>query len=179
MLYFYQSSNPCICTPTPDNPQCPDDCNCLKVCHIAVNGLSDDAVGPCAATGTLDIADTDAYAHDFCACGVNPVVWSIEAYDQPGFITASITNSGVLTWVTQGPETAGEYYCITVKACCGNLSAYAVITIGIKDLCNPCPPACSGQCEECNACDGTCTGGTVETSVKTSSTSANASIAGS
>lgn len=179
MLYFYQSSNPCICTPTPENPSCPDDCNCLKICSIAINALSDEAVGPCAATGTLDISDEMVYGHDTCACGADPVSWNIEDYDKTGFVSVSITDAGVLTWITQGPETAGNYYCITVKVCCGNLSAYATITVGIKDLCNPCPPGCAGECQTCDPCTGTCTGGTVDTTIKGGETPANPSIAGS
>jgi hypothetical protein len=176
MLYFYQSSNPCICTPTPESPSCPDDCNCLKICNIAINALSDDAVGPCAATGTLDISDEMVYGHDTCACGADPVSWKIEDYDTEGFVTVSITEAGVLTWITQGPETAGNYYCVIVCVSCGNLKAYATITIGVKDLCT----GCTGlDCDNCDPCTGIITGGSVDSSVKGSESPANPSIAGS
>lgn len=175
MLYFYQSTNPCICTSTPSDPPCPDDCNCIKICNIAINELSDDAVGPCAAQGSLDISD-ESYGHDFCACGENEVKWSIESYDKDLLINASITQAGVLTWTTAGPETIGQYPCVIVKVCCGNLSAYGFVLIGVKDLCYPC--TCT-PCEDCDPCTGLCTGGMVNASLKASDSSGNPSLIGS
>lgn len=159
-MLIYQTTNPCLCnplqvTPTPD---CPEDCNCLKLCHITLNANDSSAVGPCAATGTLDVTDEE-YGHDTCACGVNPLRWTVEAYETDIFVTASITSAGVLTWVTQGPEAlVKQYGSITLKACCGTLSAYIQVIIGIKDLCN-CP-----ECETCDECDP-CTGVCVENAV--------------
>lgn len=177
MNYVFQSSNPCVCTSsTPTDPPCPDDCNCLKVCDITVNALSDDAVGPCAANGTLDISSTTTYSHDFCACGVNPVKWAIEDFDTTIFINASINSTtGVLTWITQGPDTVGKYGCVTVCVSCGDLKVYARVTIGVKDLC----AGCSNNCDDCNACDGVITTGTVDTSILSAVNAANTSITGS
>jgi len=138
--------------------------------------LSDDAVGPCGAIGSVDVSDTD-YGHDFCACGANPIIWKVEDYDKAGFITASINSSGVLTWTTKGPETAGEYYCIVVKACCGHLSAYMNVLIGVKDLCSPC--GCPEGCEDCDPCTGLCVEPAINMALNSSSSSANNSISAS
>jgi hypothetical protein len=140
-----------------------------------VNGLSDQAVGPCAATGTIDVSDED-YGHDFCACGANTVVWGIEEYDKAGFISATINSSGVLTWVTAGPETAGNYYCIVLCASCGPLKAYMNVLIGVKNLCY----GCTGEtCASCDPCTGVISEDAVNASVTVSTTSSSSSISGS
>lgn len=181
MLYI-QSPNPCLCTPSIVNPTCPEDCTCLQVCNIVVNALSDTAVGPCGATGNLDISDTDIYAHDFCACGTDTVYWSIVSYDKKIFAAASITKQGVLTWITMDEDsvasaTPPRYGCIIVKACCGNLSALATVQIGVKDLCNPCP-GCE-NCEDCDSCTGNCIDTGVNISVIGINSQSNTTLSGS
>ena len=141
MSYYFQSSNPCICTPstpgTPPSDDCPSDCVCLELCHITINPLDNPvAVGPCAATGTLDVTDP-AFGHDTCACGANPLYWTLEYYDKDLLTTASVTSGGMLTWTTAGVDTVGKFPCVILKACCGLLSAYLYVIIGIKDLCKP------------------------------------------
>ena len=175
-LFYFQTTNPCICSsPPPGDPPCPDDCNCLKLCNINVNGLSDEAVGPCAATGTIDVSD-DSYGHDLCACGANTVIWGIEDYDKEIFTSATINNAGVLTWVTGGPDTAGEYGCVIVCVSCGNLKAYFFVLIGVKDLCYGCSGA---SCEHCDPCTGEIEAFSVNASLTGGTTSSNSSISGS
>ena len=176
-MLFIQSPNPCLCTPSVDNPTCPEDCTCLQLCNIIINGLSDDAVGPCGQTGTKDIADTNVFAHDFCACGSDPVSWHVVSYDKDIFANASITTAGVLSWITMGEDVAGEYGCVIVKACCGNLSALATVQIGVKDLClgcNGCEP-----CESCNACTGDCDNAEVNVAVTGINSESNTTVSGS
>lgn len=155
MAYVYTSSNPCLCSGGPTNPpgpECPDDCNCLKVCNIRVNANDQNAVGPCAKTGTLNLM-SDVFGHDFCACGNNTPKWTIEHKDSSIFVSASVTRAGVLTWVTGGVNTVGEYGKIILKVCCGSLSYYTEVLIGVKDLCN-CPDC--NDCEICDQCTGDC-----------------------
>lgn len=151
-MYNFQSSNPCLCSSPGTPPVVVPECKCLQVCNVTVNALNDVAVGPCASTQTLDIA-SPAFSHDTCVCGDDPVTWSIVDYDPDIFITAEITTAGVLTWITGGPETAGQYGVITVKVCCGILSTYACIIVGVKDLCKC--PSC-GTCQNCDPCTGQC-----------------------
>lgn len=157
MAYIYQSTNPCLCTSstpsTPTTPECPDDCNCLKVCNISINPSDSRAVGPCAKTGTLDLM-LDEFGHDFCACGSNTPRWTVEYKDPAVFVTATVTSAGVLTWITAGLSAleaiAGQ---IILKVCCGSLTYYVTVLIGIADLCN-CPDC--NDCETCDPCTGDC-----------------------
>jgi hypothetical protein len=153
-MYSYSSSNPCLCgTPTtPSTPQCPDDCNCLKVCSISINQNDSRAVGPCAKTGTLNVMGS-GFGHDFCACGSNTPRWTVEDFDSTIFTTALITKAGVLTWISRGTDSVGKYGIITLKVCCGALSFYTEVIIGIKDLCD-CPEC--NDCETCDPCTGEC-----------------------
>jgi len=155
MYTFYQSTNPCLCGgphTTPPTPPCSDDCNCLKVCSISINQNDSRAKGPCAKTGTINVMASD-FGHDFCACGSNTPRWTVDSYDETIFTTVSITKAGVLTWITKGIDTVGKYGIITLKVCCGELSFYSEVIIGIKDLCN-CPEC--NDCETCNPCTGLC-----------------------
>ena len=164
-MLIYQTTNPCLCNPQQVTPStdCPEECNCLKLCHITLNRNDSNAVGPCAATGTLDVTESE-YGHDTCACGENALRWSVQAYDTDVFITTSITSAGVLTWVTQGPEALEKQYgSITLKGCCGELSAYVNVIIGVKDLCNC--PECE-QCEDCDPCTGVCAEGDVDITIQ-------------
>lgn len=174
-MYVYQSTNPCICTPsqtpTPD-PECPDECVCLKLCNIVILSDADEAVGPCAATGTLDVTDP-SFGHDTCACGTDPLYWSLEHYDSEIFVTAEVTSAGSLTWITKGEETVGKYGMIILKACCGSLSAYLHVLIGVKDLCN-CPNC--APCQICNPCDGVCLDEEVDTNLSSGSSTANMTL---
>lgn len=154
-MYVYQSSNPCLChgaSSSPSPSPCPDDCNCLKVCSIAINVSDSRSVGPCAKVGTLDVMDSD-FGHDFCACGESTPRWTVEDFDTTHFTTATITKAGILTWITRGSSSAGKYGIITLKVCCGGLSFYTEVIIGIKDLCD-CPEC--NDCENCDPCTGDC-----------------------
>jgi hypothetical protein len=170
-MYVYTSTNPCLCTSNTNTPTpgCPTDCTCLQVCNVTVNGLDPTAVGPCAQTGTLDLTDP-SINHDFCACGENPPIWSIVDYDSTIFTTAEITTGGDLTWITGGGETAGKYGVINVKVCCGILSTYACVIIGIADQCN-CPTC--GTCEDCDPCTGLCLEGQIQVGLTGINTSAD------
>lgn len=176
MLYFYQSSNPCICSSTPTDPPCPDDCNCLKLCSITVNPLSDDAVGPCGATGSLDISSEDTYGHDFCACGANTLQWGIEAFESEYFLSVSISSAGVLSWTTQNAGVEGGIGCIIVAAVCGNLKVYTTVLVGIKD---PCYNKLCSPTETCDPCSGNCLANSTNTAVYGTDTSSNTSISSS
>lgn len=165
-MYIYQSTNPCICTnnnPEVD-PPCPEDCNCLKLCNISLAATDSLAVGPCAQEGTLNVSDT-SWGHDLCACGDTTGYWSIHGFDEDIFITASINaTTGVLTWITQGPEALDKQYgSIFIKYCCGQLSAYLTAVIGIKDLCDC--PECE-LCEDCDPCTGLCLDTQVDMSIE-------------
>lgn len=178
MFVFYQSSNPCICTPSnvPSEPDCPEECNCINLCDISVNAqTSNDAVGPCAATGTLDISSESTYGHDFCACGADTQQWSIAGYDTEIFISASINkDTGVLTWVTQGPEALDKQYGnIVIKFVCGTLSTYMTVLIGIKDLCLG---VVCDEGEECDPCDSSCIEPEIDLSVGQSPDSSDLAV---
>lgn len=176
-MLIISSPNPCLCTPSIATPACPEDCTCLQLCNIIINALSDDAVGPCAKTGTVDIADTDVYAHDFCACGDDTRYWSIVSYDTDIFVNASITTDGTLSWTTMGADVAGEYGCVIVRVCCGNLSALATVQIGVKDLCLNCN-GCS-PCESCDECSGSCIDSEINISIQGINSETNTVIQGS
>lgn len=166
MLITYQSTNPCICTSqtTPSNPECQDECVCIKLCNISIPANSDAAVGPCAAEGTVDVSDP-SYGHDLCACGAEPGYWSVHHFDETIFLAASIDrNTGVLTWTTHGPDSVGKYGYIIVEFCCGQLSAYMHVLIGVKDLCN-CPNC--DPCNDCDPCTGDCLDVQIDISIET------------
>ena len=173
-MYVYTTTNPCLCNPLTSTPPCPDDCNCLRLCNITVNANDDIAVGPCAASGTLDVTD-EAYEHDLCACGEDTIYWSVAGYDNEIFNTVSIDkNTGVLTWITQGPEAlVKQYGVITLKVCCGSLSAYMCVIIGVKDLCNC--PGCD-PCNDCDPCTGDCLDVEIHVEVNPITTSANTEV---
>lgn len=175
-MYIYQSTNPCLCTPgNPVNPEpeCPDDCNCLKVCSISINANDSRAVGPCAKTGTLNVM-LEEFGHDFCACGVNDPRWTVEYYDSTFFVTVSITRAGTLTWITKGSEILEQGYGeIILKVCCGTLSYYTTVLVGVKDLCN-CPEC--NDCEICDPCTGLCIEPLIELNFQTVPNSGNTSL---
>lgn len=177
-MYVYTSTNPCICpqniSPSPSPTPTPTPCQCLGLCNIVVNATSDAAVGPCGAEGTLDLSSSE-YGHDTCACGEDPLKWTVEHYDTEIFASASLdVNTGVLTWITMGPESLTKQYGnIVVKVCCGQLSAYMNVTIGIKDLCN-----CTGAppCDECDPCTGLTLSQDIDISVNPISNPTNTSV---
>ncbi len=173
-MYIYQSTNPCLCTPTPMTPLCPDDCNCIKLCNITLNARDPQAVGPCGVEGTLDLLDP-IYEHDLCACGTNQGYWSIETYDKEIFVTVAVDpTTGVLTYITQGPDALlKQYGAITLKYCCGYISAYMCVIIGIADLCN-CPTC--GPCNECDPCTGICLSQAVDVSVQSNEKQTNTNV---
>lgn len=153
-MYVYQSTNPCVCTvsnPVVD-PPCPEECNCIKLCNIAVNALSNNAVFPCGAEGTVDLTTAD---HDLCACGSNEGYWSVESFDSEIFATATASAiGGLLTYTTQGIESLQKQYGkIIIKYQCGTLSAYLTVLIGVKD---PCYNKYCGSEFICNQCNGEC-----------------------
>jgi len=156
-------SHPCTCigvgTIVTSPKPCPTPGNCLVLCDIVVTPMN--GVGPCGQSGTIDVADTDVYNHKFDACEDNPVRWSIVNIEGDAIATASITMAGVLTWITGNASTVGKIGTITLKACCGMLSAYMQVLIGVKDLCN-CP-----DCENCETCDP-CTGECLEVDINIS-----------
>lgn len=177
MAYIYQSTNPCLCvssTPGTPTPECPDDCNCLKVCSIAINPADALAPLPCVGVITLNLMDVD-YGHDFCACGVKTKVWTVEHKDPEVFVTATITRAGVLTAITSGPEALTKGYGeIILKVCCGSLSAYTRVLIGIKDPCDSCPNC--GDCAVPDPCTCVCAEAAVDIFLNTVPQSGNTLI---
>lgn len=167
-------SDPCACigkcTVTPSTPAPCDFGNCMKLCDIIV--LGKDGVGPCGQAGTIDISDTDLYNHDLTVCGETTITWSFVKKSGP-IVSATITKAGVLTWITAGAETAGQYGTVVAQACCGDFSSYMTITIGVKQLCG-CPDC--EQCETCNPCTGLCEDPEVPMSIETVTNNANISI---
>ena len=113
-----------------------------------------DQVGPCGQTGTVDVAS--AASHDFCACGENDIIWSLESFDDTLLANASVTTAGVFTWITgPPPDSYLDVAQAVLKVCCGKLSAYTILNIPIKDECG-CPNCPGLSCEECNPCTGLC-----------------------
>lgn len=168
-------SKPCGCfgqaqSSTPSPPPCPND-DCLSLCDIVV--LSQDGVGPCGQYGSIDVMD-ESYNHRIAACDENPLRWSIVEFDGT-IVDASITRAGVLTWVTGGYETVGSYSTILLKACCGDLSAYTTVIVGVKDLCQ-CPEC--DVCDVCDPCTGECIDSGVELSVGTQNANLNIEVDG-
>lgn len=175
-MYVYNTTNPCLCTRTPSDPPCPKDCNCLELCDITVNSYDKKAVGPCGKDGFLDLLDP-SYSHDFCACGDNERYWSIEYFDKDIFVTASVNSeTGVLSYVTQGVEALNKIYGkVILKFCCGRLSQYLTVIIGIKDLCDC--PSCS-DCEICDPCTGDCLDSDIDLVVGGSSNGSDTMVKG-
>jgi hypothetical protein len=124
--------------------------------------------------GTLDLLDAQ-YNHDVCACGADPGYWSVESYDQSIFVTASVDAvTGILTYTSQGPDAlVKQYGAIILKYCCGLISTYVYVIIGIADLCNC---AECGQCENCDECTGVCLDIAVDSSVEPIIKSSNTSV---
>jgi hypothetical protein len=163
------------------DPPCPEECNCLKVCHINLKSSDSRAVGPCGKQGTLNVMSSE-FPHDFCACGDNTPTWSVVCYDdgkeispnvfRPNiFNSVTITRAGSLKWVTQGAEILDRGYGeIILKVCCGELDYYINVIIFIKDLCNC--PTCN-DCELCDPCNGDCIEPDINLIFKTVPTSAN------
>ena len=148
-------ANPCNCIGYPIIPTtpapCPDPDNCLNLCHIVIPPAN--GVGPCGQVGQTNVMDP-IYNHDVAACGANPLAWSVVSISGEGYIvSASITPEGILTWVTGPGSSAGKIGTVTLKACCGDLSSFIDVLIGVKDLCN-CPTC--GDCENCDPCNGEC-----------------------
>lgn len=134
-------------TPKP----CPDPANCLDLCHIVIPPAN--GVGPCGQAGQIDVTDS-SFNHNTTACGANPLRWNVESVSSDGHIaSASITPEGILTWITGPGSSAGKVGVVTLKGCCGELSSYIEVLIGVKDLCN-CPEC--GDCENCDPCTGDC-----------------------
>lgn len=151
--------DPCTCigigVPYVAPKPCPAPGNCLVLCDIVITPMN--GVGPCGQSGSINVADTGLFGHNFDACNTDPVRWKVISVEGP-IVEASITSAGVLTWITGGPETAGKVGTVTLFACCGMLSAYMQVLIGVRDLCN-CP-----ECNECDVCDP-CTGNCIEPEV--------------
>ena len=177
MAYVFTSSNPCLCTasttPSESPSECSDECNCLKVCSIYINPNDSRAVGPCGKTGTIDLMNED-FGHDFCACGDNTPRWTVEYKDTDVFVTATITRAGILTWRTTGlsalTKGIGE---IILKVCCGPLSQYVQVLIGVKNLCD-CPEC--NDCETCDPCTGECDDAEINLLLNTVSQSGNTTL---
>lgn len=111
------------------------------------------------------------FGHDFCACGDNATRWTVEYKDPAVFVTATITRAGVLTWITSGLSALEKGYGeIILKVCCGSLSYYTTVLIGVKDLCD-CPDC--DDCENCDPCTGDCEDVDVDIFLKAVSQSGN------
>lgn len=155
-------SNPCTCITkccdgvvnSPCNPKPgkgADDC-CLFLCNGVV--ASQDAVGPCSQTGTLDLI---SLTHNFDCCVDAPVI-SVVDYDKSLFSSASVSGT-VLTWTTVSGAPISTYGEVNLKTCCKTedgtvLTHFSCQQIGIKDMCQ-CPD-CPDKCEECDPCTGDC-----------------------
>jgi len=83
------------------------------------------------------------------ACGGN-FHYEIQSFE--GFLNPSITG-GVLSATTNG--TGGKLHQVTIKSSCddSNLSVFATLTVGFRDLCKGVD--CDGY-EECDPCTGIC-----------------------
>jgi len=149
-------SNPCNCVASINNSSqtsinpCPPEADCLILCDLIVK--PSDGVGPCGQAGTIDVNTGN---HDIAICEENPLRWSMVSFSGEGIVSATITPEGILTWVTAGPNSSGEFGTVILKGCCGEYSSYMEVLIGVKDLCN-CP-----ECNDCNDCDP-CTGECME-----------------
>lgn len=150
------AANPCTCIGYPlvtpsYTPPCPDPNNCLDLCHIVIPPAN--GVGPCGKVGQINVMDS-AFNHDVSACGAESVKWSVVSISDDGYLaSATITKEGILTWVTGPGSSAGKVGTVVLKGCCGELSAYIEVLIGVKDLCN-CPDC--PDCDNCDPCTGDC-----------------------
>lgn len=131
------ATNPCTCIgysyiPPVITTPCADPNNCLQLCHIVIPPAN--GVGPCGQVGQINVMDS-SFNHDVTACNGQSVKWSVVKISDDGFIaSASITPEGVLTWVTGPGTSAGKVGIVVLKGCCGELSAYIEVLIGVKDL---------------------------------------------
>lgn len=147
------SFSPCACigqvlnTP-PASTSCPSPGNCISLCDIVV--LPKNGVGPCGLAGSLDVTDP-AYPHDLSACEESGS-WKMISYTEQ-LASAQVTTAGLLTWVTGGGQYAGKFATVVLEYCCGELSSYLTVLIGIQNLCD-CPTC--GDCEDCDPCSGLC-----------------------
>lgn len=155
-MYIYTSSNPCICSGSvsnPPDPSCPEECNCLTLCNISINALSDTAPEPCGGELILDVTDTE-FGHDTCACGDNDLLWYVAYFDPLVFETVTINTAGTsLNATTVATSNSTNYSDIILRAVCGTLSAFVTVTVGIKDMCSL--VTCEVD-EVCNECTGIC-----------------------
>lgn len=157
--------NPCCCIvpcSLPQPPKCPS--SKQECCLIACNEVLPcaDSIGPCGQVGTTDLSQLN---HNITGCnGPEHVKYSIVEYDRDVFVSVTIDrNTGVLTWVTGGPEHVGKFgdvcyalECVAREDCadeCIGLKSEGIIHIGIKDLCIA--HSCQ-ECEHCDPCSGEC-----------------------
>lgn len=141
------------CPPGSSGP-CPSKCKnpgtCLELCSPIIHDDDPTTPGPCGQYGTVDLT---TFKHETDVCGDNPLKFSYVSHDEDIFVSASVTEAGILTWSTGGPETCGKYGEIMFKACCGKFSTFQCITIGVADLCSC--QVCD-KCEQCDPCTGLC-----------------------
>lgn len=171
-------SDPCCCikvttktVPTPCPPS-QQDC-CLKACNAVI--ACDDAIGPCGQSGTFDLSTLE---HITTGCS-GPVKYKLESHDGT-FLSVSITQAGILTWVTPGEEFVDEFGTICFRITCETdcddcvvLQSLGVIQIGIKNLCQG--ETCS-EGESCDLCTGNCITIQVDTEVSSTAEAADTSV---
>lgn len=157
MSQNHPSGNPCGCVTgqpvTINDPTTYQNCLDCEDCFIVTSPLllAADGVGPCGKTGTLDVSTANNY--DKCATGVP--VYKIVNFDTAGFVSATIDQNGIITYVTADSAEAKHYYQIVYRVTCSveQYGGYGIATIGMKDLCQA--VACA-EGEKCDPCSGDC-----------------------
>jgi hypothetical protein len=145
---------PCNCVGTPTvstPPSCPTGDNCLKLSDVIVKCA--DAVGPCGATGTVNVMNSGnpdkPYCHLIAGCNGGPIHLSIVDWDKNMFSSVSISGN-IVTWTTTNDlTTLNKLGTIYLQACCGELASLFKLKICIKDLCQCTALTSSQSCDPC------------------------------
>lgn len=157
------NNDPCFCVSSPYVPPTPcpptSQACCIKACNDIIYGA--DAVGPCGAVGTFDLSTLD---HILTGCAdSDSVVFILESWDENFFESVTLTQEGILTWITGDETTVDQYSYInfrikcTSKEACGSivLNAVGYLLVGVRNLCTELLIPCE-EGEVCNLCTAEC-----------------------
>jgi len=134
------------------DPPAPSCANCLKLYGLRVP--CDTGPAPCGGvdgTVVIDLADYN----DITACSECEGTYSIYAFDTVGITSATTTDEGVVTIVTNSTFVDRDEYEIVYKfECpCQKLAGYGSIFVCKQNLCFG---VTCGEGETCNPCTGVC-----------------------
>ena len=148
------STNVCLCTvaaATTTSIPCSD-------CVIAPSLVTDctTSTAPCGASGSVDLTTYNEYggcvdtAGDPCT-----LTYTVQSFDSTALVNVAIDANGLLTWDTTNDAVGGEFADVQyiVQCDCNMLSALAIVSICIRNLC---PQNLCDTDEVCDPCTGTC-----------------------